>query len=273
LKKEKGKLDFWTLIEQHILKMEPELAVIDHVLGCVEDSMDNQYLSDAFSKLSTPLIADAGLRLGLALKIAPPGIRSLMPGSRMAGVALPVKHYGSVDIFLEALGKAQPGNILVIDNGGRMDEGCVGDLTVLEAQACGVTGMVIWGCHRDTEELERIGFPLFSYGVCPSGPQRLDPRDPKALGSAHFGDFQVEEEDVVFADVDGVLFAPGQYAGELLSIAHQIWETERRQAQAIRAGKTLREQLRFDEYLARRSTDPTYTFREHLRNIGGAIEA
>ncbi len=55
--------------------------------------------------------------------------------SQIAGRALPVKHYGSVDIFLEAMGTAQPGDILVIDNERRMDEGCIGDLTALEAKA------------------------------------------------------------------------------------------------------------------------------------------
>ncbi|HZR06013.1 MAG TPA: hypothetical protein VFA61_09310 [Candidatus Udaeobacter sp.] len=30
----------------------------------------------------------------------------------------------------------QPGQVVVIDNGGRLDEGCVGDLAALEAQHC-----------------------------------------------------------------------------------------------------------------------------------------
>jgi 4-hydroxy-4-methyl-2-oxoglutarate aldolase len=36
-------------------------------------------------------------------------------------------------------------------------------------------------------------------------------------------------------------------------------------------GETLRQQTAFDEYLTRRA-DPSYSFREHLRRVGGAIE-
>jgi regulator of RNase E activity RraA len=43
---------------------------------------------------------------------------------------------------------AQPGEVLVIDNGGRLDEGCIGDLTALEAENCGLTGIIVWGAHR-----------------------------------------------------------------------------------------------------------------------------
>jgi 4-hydroxy-4-methyl-2-oxoglutarate aldolase len=235
--------------------------------------MIDQDLSKRFAELSTPLVADACLRLEIPLRVAPANMRPLTStGCQIAGRVLPVRHYGSVDIFLEAMETAHPRDILIIDNGGRMDEGCIGDLTALEAQACGLAGIIVWGCHRDTRELIQIGFPIFSCGIYPAGPQRLDRREPEALRTARCGDFTVTREDVAFADADGVLFAPGRQVEQILATAGSIRERERQQAQAIRGGKKLREQLQFDEYLARRSADAGYTFRQHLRALGGAIE-
>lgn len=234
--------------------------------------MNNGDINKAFQSLSTPLIADACLRLDVPLRLPPPGLHAIIPGSRVAGRVLPVKHYGSVDIFLEAFGNGEPGDILVVDNGQRTAEGCIGDLTVLEAKACRLSGMIVWGRHRDTAELRQIGFPVFSYGSWPAGPQRLDEREADALTTVRFGSFTAGKEDVVFADDDGVIFVAGEHLEKLLSTAVDVWQTERRQAEAIKSGKTLREQLRFEEYLSKRSAEPGYTFRRHLRQIGGAIE-
>jgi 4-hydroxy-4-methyl-2-oxoglutarate aldolase len=227
---------------------------------------------EVFADLSTPLVADACLRRDVPLRAAPPGIGAVVPGDRIAGRALPARHYGSVDVFLEALRRAEQGDVLVIDNGGRSDEACVGDLAVLEAEAAGLAGLVVWGLHRDTPELVEIELPVFSSGSYPAGPVRLDEWERDALTTARFGAHLVSDDDVVFGDDDGVLFVAAGHAEEVLAMAHQIWQTERDQARRIRAGETLRQQTAFDDYLALRAADPSYTFRRHLRRAGGAVE-
>lgn len=224
------------------------------------------------TELPTPLICDACLRVGVPYQQASPAIRPLRPGLRVAGRVLPVQHFGSVDVFLEAFERARPGDVLVIDNGGRLDEACIGDLTVLEAKGAGLGGIVVWGLHRDTAELLDIDFPVFSMGSCPSGPRRLDPRTPDALALARFETFRVDTAQFVVADDDGAVFAPLEQEKAIMEAALDIFSTERAQADAIRAGKSLRQQLRFAQYLERREGDPAYTLRAHLKQIGGAIE-
>jgi regulator of RNase E activity RraA len=232
--------------------------------------MDHPELRRRFATLTTAHLADACLRAAVPLRSAP--LQAVVPGSRLAGRVSVARHVGSVDIFLEVLEQAAPGRVLVVDNGGRLDEACVGDLVVLEAQAARLEGIVIWGLHRDTADIRAIGLPVFSLGALPAGPQRLDARPHDALESAAVGQWTVSAADLVLGDDDGVLCVPAVRAGELFTIAETIRDTERRQAQRIRAGESLRSQLQFDRYLDRRRQTPSLTFRDHLRAVGGAIE-
>lgn len=229
-------------------------------------------LKEKISKLSTPLIADSCVRLSLPIRIAPHGIRPVIAGKFISGKVLPVQHYGSVDIFLEAMDNSNKGDILVIDNKCRKDEGCIGDLTAIEAQSCGIAGIVLWGCHRDTAEIKEIGFPVFSYGTCPLGPMRQDKHDPDALSAAYIGDLKITKKDYLFADDDGVIFVPVDRLEEIVLTAYTIHEAERQIANNVKAGNTLRNQFKFSEYISKRASDSSYTFRMHIKSLGGAIE-
>jgi 4-hydroxy-4-methyl-2-oxoglutarate aldolase len=234
--------------------------------------MPDMPVESVFPEWSAAVIADACVHAGIGARVAPPGLRPVAPGTRACGRALPAKHSGSVDVFFEAFERGHAGDVLVIDNDGALHEGCIGDLVVLEALNAGMKGLVVWGAHRDTAELLRLSLPVFSYGVNPAGPPGLRPRPGDALTSARVGPVIVTADDFVFADMDGAVFVSEGSLPEVLRVARIIWETERRQAQLTAEGRSLREQFQFADYLARRAANPGYTFREHLRNMGLAIE-
>lgn len=188
-------------------------------------------LQRRFAALTTAHLADACIRAQVPVRCVSAFVRAVVPGSRLAGRVCPARHAGSVDAFLEAFETAAPGDVLVVDNGGLLDEACVGDLVALETHAAGMEVMVIWELHRDTADIRAIGLPVFSPGAIPTGPLRLDARPPGALESAVVGDCSVTRDDLVLGDDDGVLFVPSRQAEEIVTLAETIRDTERRQAE------------------------------------------
>jgi regulator of RNase E activity RraA len=234
--------------------------------------MTNQALQDRFASLTAAHIADGCIRAGVDVRCAPFALQALESGLRVAGRVLPARHSGSVDVFLEAFEHASPGDVLVVDNGGRLDESCVGDLVTIEAKDAGVSGILIWGLNRDTVDIRAIGLPVFSLGTIPTGPLHVGPRAADALASATVGEWTVTRDDIVFGDEDGALFVPADRVADVLDAAETIRDTERAQAVKVTQGNSLRAQMRFSDYLAARQLDPSLTFRDHLKAVGGAIE-
>ncbi|MBF6671145.1 RraA family protein [Glutamicibacter sp. FBE19] len=233
--------------------------------------MDSHELQRLYLDLTTPHVADAVMRLGIPVRQAPAGLNALWPETHMVGRVLPAQHTGSVDVFLEAIDNSCPGDVLIVDNSGRTDEACVGDLVTLEASQAGLAGIAIWGLHRDSRELRAIRLPIFSTGALPAGPQRLEPQSETAITQAQFGDFTVTADDFVLGDDDGLLVMPLERAADIAEVAEAIRDTERRQAALMRSATSLREQARFTEFLSARESEGI-TFRQHLRRIGGEIE-
>ncbi|HHH82241.1 MAG TPA: RraA family protein [Chloroflexi bacterium] len=222
---------------------------------------------------STAVIADACVQQGVKFGCAQPGSRAVTQGRKLAARVVPVRHFGSVEIFLRVLNEYESGGALVIDNDGRMEEGCVGDLIAHEVAAAGWAGIAIWGAHRDTNALQSVTIPLFSYGSCPIGPREVRADPGRIQEEIRFAGCPVGVGDWIFADDDGILFVPERELPRVLASAEIIARKEEEQLGRLFAGISLRTQLRFDEYMERKRHQPSYGFREHLREIGGAIEA
>lgn len=223
------------------------------------------------SSLPTAAVADAAVRLGISIRQAPVALIPLNPGRRYSGPARPITHLGSVDVLLETIDDAPDGAVMVVDNGGRRDEACVGDLITLEAKLAGLSGIVIWGLHRDTAQLREIDLPVHSLGANPFGPRRVPPAG-TPMRSAFFDGVAVTDADWVFGDDDGVLFVGPDRRDELLELAASILATESAQSVRMSAGTSLRAQVDFDGYRAKQAVDPTMTLRRHLVEQGGAVE-
>jgi len=221
--------------------------------------------------VSAAAVADACVFEDVALGVAPAAVVPLVsPAPRVNGPALPVVHRGSVDVFLEAIDGAAAGDVLVIDNEARDDEGCIGDLVGLEAQLAGLAAIVVWGYHRDSQQLREMQIPVWSLGAVPVGPVALRERDPAPV---RLGGVVVARGDLVVADDDGVMVVPAADAERVLERARGVESVERVQAQLARDGEPLREQLQLARFVAARAEDPALTFREHLRAIAREIEA
>jgi regulator of RNase E activity RraA len=221
---------------------------------------------------TTPFLIDACAQLSLPVRVGPFGLKCNFPGSKVAGPARPARHAGSVDVFLEAIAGSKTGDVLAIDNGGRHDEGCIGDLVVGEAFMSGIAGIVCWGTHRDTAAIHAIGARVWSLGTCPNGPLELRKRSETALAAATLGSVTVTPDDFVFADDDGVVVVAQAELSRVIETARDIAGREGVQARRLLKGELLRSQFDLHQYVTKRRADPSYTFREHLKSFGGAIE-
>src|SRR5258708_31155014 len=106
--------------------------------------MDHEEIRQRFAALTTAHLADACIRAQTPVRCAPALLQAVVPGSRLAGRAIPARHAGSVDVFLEAMQGAAAGDVLVVDNSRRLGESCVGDLGRLDAHAAGPPRNRIW---------------------------------------------------------------------------------------------------------------------------------
>ncbi len=229
-------------------------------------------------EIATAQIIDACIREKIPYFLAPTGLTSVLPDqslpNALVGRVVPVRHYGSVDVFLELIETTSnvENAIMVIDNGGRTDEACIGDLIALEAKYAGFQAILIWGLHRDTRDLKQIGLPVFSYGAYPSGPVRLEAREPDAFESARFGDAIITSKFTTLVDPDGAVFVETKHLNRVVPVAQAIRAREVKQAGLASAGTSLRKQFQFAQYLNMRQSDSSYTFRQHLRGVMSSIE-
>jgi 4-hydroxy-4-methyl-2-oxoglutarate aldolase len=195
--------------------------------------LDSCAVSDALDRLALK-----GATYGIAPVWACPRIvgRGVTMKIKPAGLEKPKQHLGTATIDA-----AQPGDIIVVDNGGRPDS-CWGGLLSLAAKTKGISGIVIDGACRDVDESRDIGFPVYARAVVPMTARGRVVQE-SLNQEIQFGGVQVHPGDLVIADGSGVVIIPRAREEAVIREAEKIAATEARMAEGICQGLSVVEVL------------------------------
>ncbi len=180
----------------------------------------------------TGAISDILDEMGLHGQVLPKQIQALRAGQTVAGRALtllgePTRSDDPEVIFvpvLKMLGEIKPGDVLVSQPNDEV-AAHLGELSAATAQYRGCKGAVIDGGVRDTDYIEKLGFPVFARYRTPTdimGRWRLvDFNVPIRIGRV-----EVSPGDYILGDRDGVLVIPAGVAEEVITKAEDVVKTE-----------------------------------------------
>lgn len=205
--------------------------------------MDFEQYRSRFEKLSTTNVSDALDLLGL--KGATYGIRPIWEGARkIVGEAVTVKliaagtNKSKSHLGVLAIDAAKRGDVIVIDNSGRLDTSCWGGILANGADYKGVSGVVIDGACRDVDDYVEIKFPVYARGsVVATARGRIMEEATNVM--IQFCGLQVNPGDIVMADRSGVVFVQREHFEKVLEIAEGLFEKEEAMIAEIRAGKPM----------------------------------
>lgn len=150
---------------------------------------------------------------GETARIPPPVFRDFGHRKAFRGTAVTVKCFEDNSRVKELLATPGAGRVLVVDGGGSMRCALLGDMIAKDAVANGWSGIVVFGCVRDTAVLAGLDIGIKAIGVHPKRSTR------RGEGTAHIAidlaGVSVAEGDVVVADHDGIVVLSAEHAGSI----------------------------------------------------------
>lgn len=202
----------------------------------------------AVGALSCTDLSDAMDRLGIPCQAF--GIMPVDRSFSLVGQAWTLRYGsigqdgGSVGDYIDDIG---PGQVVVLDNQGRMDATVWGDLLTLTASKRQVAGTVIDGVCRDVDRALELGYPIFSRGNwMRTGKDRV--RVEATEEPVNIGGIRVEPGDWLRGDGDGLVIVPRKRIDEVIAVAREVQEAEERIRSAIEDGSSLREARAANNY-------------------------
>ncbi|MEH6996072.1 RraA family protein [Neobacillus drentensis] len=144
-----------------------------------------------------------------------PAIKPLKEEYKVAGRAFTVKiPVGENLSVLEAISKAKPGDILVVDAKGDQYRAIAGDFVLGMAQTLGIGGLVVDGVIRDIVGVKALKFPVFSRGTTVAASSKAGVGEVNVPISC--GGVPVIPGDIIVGDADGVVVIPQAMEQEIL---------------------------------------------------------
>jgi 4-hydroxy-4-methyl-2-oxoglutarate aldolase len=142
--------------------------------------------------------------------------------------------------MLDAIDQAPPGSVyvMVVEDGS--DYAGVGGLMSTAMKFRGLAGAVVDGGIRDTPQITKLQFPVFSRGVVPSTTINHY-RFAGANIPVTCAGVTVRPADIVVADMDGVAVVPHEHAADVLKKAQQLDYSEHSMLPFIEKYKSIRE--------------------------------
>jgi regulator of RNase E activity RraA len=200
----------------------------------------DQYYADII-KLGTSALSDAMDRLaipGQALGIKPVDRSFMVCGPAYTVHNMPCDiHGGSVGDYIDDV---PAGNVIVIDNAGRLDCTVWGDILTVMGSLKDIGGTVINGVCRDSNRALEVGYPIFSRGTyMRTGKDRVmaDAYNTKVS----LGEVAVVPGDIIAGDFDGIIVIPQERLDEVVAAAREIEDAEDHIRASIRSGMSLLE--------------------------------
>lgn len=222
----------------------------------MENTMDDASLAAIVKdKLFTAVVGDVLDKMGHRNQFLPQPIKPLVPGTRLVGRAMTVLEADYVGeagngplagkpfgLMFEALDDLKAGEIYIA-SGASFDYALWGGLMSTRARVLNAAGAVLNGFVRDTDEIRRLAFPVFSRGAFAQDQgvrgKVLDYRVPIEVGSV-----LVADGALLFGDDEGVLVIPRAAEAEAIERALEKATTENAVAVAIEGGMSTVEAFR-----------------------------
>ncbi|HYZ86553.1 MAG TPA: RraA family protein, partial [Bryobacteraceae bacterium] len=142
--------------------------------------------------------------------------------------------------MIDAIDSAPAGSVyvLVLEDGA--DIAGIGGIMATAMRHRGLAGAVLDAGVRDTPQIRRLQFPVFSTGVVPSTSinhyRFVGANIPVTCAGA-----RVNPRDIIVADEDGVVVVPREKAADILKKAQDLEDTEHRMYPFIQRFRSIKE--------------------------------